>query len=53
MRLLQRVAFLFDHIVPSFSSRVLQKCVINVGLPDNQLFCARKIPRIKTVGVNM
>ena len=41
------------HISASFPSRVSQKGVINVGLPDHQLiFCTRKISELKTGGVH-
>ena len=43
---------LIDHIIASFSSKVSQKGVINVGLWDHQLmFCTRKNYRFKTGSV--
>ena len=44
---------LIDHILASFSSRVFQRGVIDVGISDHQLiFCTRKISRLKTGGIH-
>ena len=41
---------LIDHILTSVPSRVSQKGVINVEVPDTQLiFCTRKFPESKQV----
>ena len=44
---------LTDHILASFSSRVSEKRVINVGFPDHQLiFCSGKVSKFRTGGVH-
>ena len=41
---------LIDHILTSVPSRVSQKGVINVEMPDPELiFCTRKFPESKQV----
>ena len=41
-------SIIIDHILVSFSNRVLQQGVIDVGLSDHQIiYCTRKISRIK------
>ena len=41
-------ATIIDHILASYSKRVTQQGIIDVGLPDHKLiFCTRKISRIE------